>query len=204
MLNFIQSFDHMLFSLINVKGQSYVLDIIFPVLSNFGFFKLPLALFCVVVFIKGSPRFRKNILIIIAVVLVSDFISSRVLKNLFHRLRPCHVIDNVRILGRCSASFSFPSSHAVNISAFACAASHLYPGFKWVLCLLAFAVCYSRVYLGMHYPLDCIVGSIVGITTAVFSLKILSRCLERLLPFKVTELDEGSVEEPNGIEACEH
>jgi len=187
MIDLITNFDVSLFTLINIHGRNAPMDVIFPVLSNFGYFKIPTIVICLLVLYKGTPRFRKNVLIVVLSVLFSDFLASKALKPLFERIRPCHALAYAHILGRCSGSFSFPSSHAVNISAFAFAMSSFYPRWKIVLWALAVSVCYSRVYLGMHYPLDCFAGALLGVLFSHFSIKFLSPLIERL---KISKLKD--------------
>ncbi|HEY5979164.1 MAG TPA: phosphatase PAP2 family protein [Microlunatus sp.] len=59
-------------------------------------------------------------------------------------------------------STSFPSGHAASAAAFATAVGHLLPGTRWPLRLTATTVAFSRVYTGVHYPGDVIVGAGVG------------------------------------------
>jgi len=66
----------------------------------------------------------------------------------------------------CNTSYSFPSSHAVNIFA---AAYFLSQPFKRLVPLffgIAAIVAYSRIYIGIHYPLDVIGGAGIGLLIA--------------------------------------
>ena len=60
------------------------------------------------------------------------------------------------------ASSSFPSGHAASAFAFSYAVGRHLPILAIPIRLLAGAVAYSRVHLGVHYPADVAVGSIVG------------------------------------------
>ena len=111
----------------------------------------------------------------ILLIFVSDQISSHVIKPFVGRLRPCNEIlikDYVRLLANCSSGFSFPSSHATNHFALAFFLIVLFnKRYKWVFPVLffwAFAISYSQVYVGVHYPLDILtggfLGTIIGIT----------------------------------------
>jgi undecaprenyl-diphosphatase len=89
------------------------------------------------------------------------------LKHAFDRTRPCHTVADVHLLVGCSHSFSMPSSHAANTGAAAFHFMLFYPQLWSVLLLAALAVAYSRVYVGVHYPGDVMVGLLVGLVSAL-------------------------------------
>jgi undecaprenyl-diphosphatase len=106
-------------------------------------------------------------------VLISDPLASRVLKSLFDRPRPCHGVDPSRLPLGCSDSFSFPSSHSVNIFCEATIVSLVFPRATPFAYLFAGLVGYSRVYVGVHYPFDVIGGALIGILTGYAVVRIL-------------------------------
>jgi undecaprenyl-diphosphatase len=65
-------------------------------------------------------------------------------------------------------TFSFPSGHAAEGAAGAFALSRFWPGAALPLWALAAVIAISRVYLGVHYPLDIIAGFAIGLACAVF------------------------------------
>jgi membrane-associated phospholipid phosphatase len=98
------------------------------------------------------------------------------LKPVFGRIRPCQAVQGLRLVVRCPHSFSMPSGHAISSFAAATALFYLPRYFVPILVrsyplVLAAAVALSRVYLGVHYPSDVIVGAALGSTVAIlFSL----------------------------------
>lgn len=96
-----------------------------------------------------------------AIVIVGAFINEYIIKTIFSRSRPTDIISG----------FSFPSTHAVLAFAFAYILSREEPRFaKWFY-LLAVFISLSRIYLGVHYPLDIIGGALVGWGVGNFAIK---------------------------------
>jgi diacylglycerol kinase family enzyme/membrane-associated phospholipid phosphatase len=94
-------------------------------------------------------------------------------KHLIARVRPeLAVVPEVRRLARVPTSTSFPSGHAASAMAFATAASLELPRLRVPLGGLAAAVGLSRVYTGVHYPGDVLVGATIGAAVAGFSTRL--------------------------------
>lgn len=100
--------------------------------------------------------------------LLADQVSVHLFKETFCRLRPCHALDDVRMFRtHCGGQYGFVSSHAAN--AFA-VVTLLWMRYRRrfrigtiLLILWALLTCYSRVYLGKHYPGDLVGGAILGV-----------------------------------------
>ena len=110
----------------------------------------------------GKKRGVVTVLLLIVVITLSDQISSFVVKPLVDRLRPCHVLEHVRLLVGCGGGKSFTSSHATNNFAMAVLVMHFWPKAKWYLLVWASLVAFSRVYVGVHYPSDILGGAVLG------------------------------------------
>lgn len=103
-------------------------------------------------------------------VFFTDSGSVWLFKEQFERLRPCHVeslIDQMRLVKEgCGGQFGFISSHASNTFGLAVLYGLMvrkrYSWLFWLLIIWAITVSYSRIYLGVHYPLDIIGGAIYG------------------------------------------
>jgi undecaprenyl-diphosphatase len=165
-LTFLSAADAALFRLINGQGQNLFFDWLMPFMTDFKNLFLVLVAFGVWLLWKE----RKAGLIFLAfaglTVMITDQLSSRVLKDLIGRVRPCHVLENVRMLTDCNSSFSFPSSHAMNIFAGAWFLAHPLGRAAPVFFGIALIVAYSRVYIGVHYPFDVIGGAALGVLIA--------------------------------------
>ena len=108
-------------------------------------------------------------------ILLADQVSSGLMKPYFERLRPCHDPrweGMMHVYGRCGGLYGFVSSHAANTFGLATFLT-LKLGKKqkaiaWLF-LYALVVSYTRIYLGVHYPLDLFFGALVGVLAAFFS-----------------------------------
>ena len=78
-------------------------------------------------------------------------------------------------------SESFPSGHAATSFACATVLAVLAPRAAPFLFALALAIAYSRLYVGVHYPLDIVGGAVIGAATALLLLAVVRRRSARLL-----------------------
>jgi len=105
-------------------------------------------------------------------------IVNLIMKNIFVRVRPYDAISGLSLLVRRPWGFSFPSGHAG--SSFACAVIlyRMTPRKYGLSALvLAFAIAFSRLYVGVHYPSDVLMGAILGTAVAAAVLKFLPKYL---------------------------
>jgi undecaprenyl-diphosphatase len=103
---------------------------------------------------------------------LATLLADYVLKPAFGRARPFEAANDVRVIGQRPDAASFPSGHAANAFAGAFVLSRALPAAAIVWWTLAGAIAFSRVYLGVHYPLDLIAGAIVGLTCGALAWRL--------------------------------
>ena len=144
---------------------------------------------------RGSSLLR--VLIILAgfavAVGVSDFVSSGIIKPWVCRLRPTHEPELAGLIhlvnGYTGGMFGFVSSHAANTMACALLFALLYRNKYATVGLMLWVAlnCYSRMYLGVHYPADIIGGLAIGALMATLTYGMVRRLVEL-----VDERSEGA------------
>lgn len=165
-LAFLYQIDRYLFVLINSKLANPIFDFAMPVITDGALWRYPIGVAVLLLFILGGKRGRLAVLFGAFLLLLSDQTSSHILKPMFHRIRPCHVVEELRLLINCSYSLSFPSSHATNTFAAAVFFSSKYRKAAPYLFSIAVLASFSRTYVGVHYPLDLLGGAILGMFCA--------------------------------------
>ncbi|MEI9920062.1 MAG: phosphatase PAP2 family protein [Bacteroidota bacterium] len=148
-------------------------------------FWLPLYLFLIWLMVKD---FRKEWWIpmigIFVTILLADQITSSIMKPYFARLRPSqepslqgiiHLVRGHDGEFYTGGLYGFASSHAANTFGTATFFALLFRSrHRWInwLFLWAAAMTYTRIYLGAHYPGDILVGTIVGVVSALAGYKV--------------------------------
>lgn len=141
---------------------------------------LPFALALVYLLIKNNNLMNFIVLLVMCtlVIALADGITSTICKPLFARFRPTHdpeimylvdVVDNYR-----AYKYGFMSSHAANSFGVAVFVMLLVKNRLLSVSVILWALinCYSRIYLGVHYPGDIICGALVGIVCGILVYKL--------------------------------
>jgi undecaprenyl-diphosphatase len=169
MIETLKQWDTQLFLFLNGKHNGFWDFVMYWTSEKWVW--IPLYVFFLYLIIR---HFKKNsiwiIVMAIAMIAVSDPLSVHAFKNVFLRLRPCHepALDGLVYLvkNKCGGEFGFVSSHAVNHFAIGTFFSVIfYKRIRYFIPLIMFwagIISYSRIYLGVHYPGDVIVGGTVG------------------------------------------
>ena len=178
MLDALMARDERLFRLLNAHWVNPALDQVMPFVTDGRNYNIPLLVAAIILVVVGRLRGLRFVVLAIISVVIADAMATHVFKSLFLRTRPCIALEDVRLLVGCTTLPSLPSNHAVNASVLA-ALVILYQPRVWLpAAALALLVGYSRVYVGVHYPLDVLAGGALGIVVAL----VLSAVMTRLWP----------------------
>ena len=132
----------------------------------------------------GWKNFGYYILFTALLILVCDQ-TANLFKNSFERLRPCNdpeVQDILRLYWKKSKSFSFFSGHATNSMATTVFTFMILKKFykhAYLLFLFPLIFAYSRIYLGLHFPLDILTGYVFGATFGFICFKFYYKFISR-------------------------
>ena len=166
MWELLDSLDRDLFLFINVTLSNPVTNFLMPVVTNDNLLRVMYAIAMILVLWKGNARARWMVLASALVLTATDQLSSSVIKPAVGRLRPCHVLEGINLLVGCGGGKAMPSSHAANAFGQGVLFSLQYPFIRWPLLIFAATVAVSRIFVGVHYPADIIVGAALGTIVA--------------------------------------
>ncbi len=162
MLELLDQIDKILFLLINVHLANPVTDAVMPIVTSDQLLRIGYGLFMVAMVAAGPAKLRWAVLFSGIVLTFSDQISANFLKHYFERPRPCHVLEQIHLLVGCGGGYAMPSAHAANSLAQAGFFAVVTPSSRKWLIPLALLIASSRVFVGVHYPGDVLIGSAVG------------------------------------------
>lgn len=136
----------------------------------------------------GLKRTFIAVLFVVLLITVSDQ-TCNLFKYGFKRLRPCHdenVSQFIRMVkDSCGGLYGYFSAHAANSMSIAVffglllkrKNNYLFP----ILIIWALAAAYSRIYIGVHYPLDVITGVLLGVIYGTLFYKLYKLFLQKFI-----------------------
>ena len=179
----ILAWDTALFRTLNGGFHSPAVDAMMIFASSAWTWVILAFWFVLVGLLRGNRRLLMSCLSIGIAIGIVDTASYWVLKPSFARLRPCIQFQDVRVVtGSCGGELSFPSNHAANAAAVVAAASVAQRSPLIGAMSVAFLVGLSRVYLGVHFPLDVLAGWIFGGICGVLIQLMIERLMRRFVP----------------------
>lgn len=166
--------DAAVFRLINTGLGARWLDPVMVAITTLGVGAVQAAIGLGAV-ITGSAKHRVDIRRMGYAVLIAyagSGVLSQLIKAMGDRPRPVLVMFDVRLPYGPLFIHSFPSGHATTAFAAAFVWAAFLPRWRWVFYALAGLVAFSRVYLGVHFPLDVVYGGLLGCLIGMGSARI--------------------------------
>jgi len=163
LVSFLSAGDIWLFQRIVQRCRCNLLDAAMSKLTHLGgcFFTV---FTCVILFLSNLHHLRVAAVQALVALGVSQ-LFVQVLKRKVGRQRPYFIFKNIQV-AKPLFDCSFPSGHTTAGYALATVLSLDFPFLSLPLVILATLVGFSRTYLGFHYPLDVVMGAVVGGSTA--------------------------------------
>lgn len=185
----IQDMDMQVLSLFN-GSDNIMLDQMVQILTS-GLTWIPLYVMLFFVVIRNNETMGQIALVVgsaIFCVLLADGLVDGIIKQLAERWRPSNdptfkymvqVVDDIRLKG-----YSFCSAHAANTMSLAVFFSLLVRSKLLTITLVTWSLinCWTRLYLGVHYPSDILCGMIIGIIVGILVYLIYYKIYLRISP----------------------
>lgn len=199
--------EHPIFIWLN-QFHTPIMDQIMYLFSN-KLLWMPTTLFMLFILIFKAKNIRRAIFVIIGLVLVialCDQLTSGILKNITERLRPTHHPSYFNVVNYCydytGGRYGFASSHAAN--AFGCAAylSLVFKNRLYSFTIFTWAIItgYTRIYLGVHFIADILVGLVIGLVIGNLVYKLKKHiCLQYQARHGKTEVDYYIFDSPKPL-----
>lgn len=178
LIAWIMHYNTVLFYSINLGMENGFLNTLMPDLTNFGSF-IAWGIICGLIYLFGGSKSKQIAILGLAALILGNAVVY-VLKYVVAEPRPFLVLGNVHQLVPESEVYSFPSGHSASSFAVATVLGLKYSlnfknkRFRLIYPLIAFAalIGFSRVYIGVHYPLDVVFGALIGILSALTVLRL--------------------------------
>lgn len=185
----IQDMDMQVLSLFN-GSDNIMLDQMVQILTS-GLTWIPLYVMLFFVVIRNNETMGQIALVVgsaIFCVLFADGLVDGIIKQLAERWRPSNdptfkymvqVVDDIRLKG-----YSFCSAHAANTMSLAVFFSLLIRSKLLTITLVTWSLinCWTRLYLGVHYPSDILCGMIIGIIVGILVYLLYYKIYLRISP----------------------
>jgi undecaprenyl-diphosphatase len=183
MVQILQKLDTQLFLFLNSLHTNWLDPVMALITRRDTWFPAYLVLIFWLIY-KNKREGVFQIVSIVLAILLADQLCSGILKPFVARLRPCYepsLNGLIHLVTECGGQFGFCSSHAANSFALATSVYLFFGKNKYTISLFFWAliVSYSRIYVGVHYPVDILFGGLIGVVFAHLSFNVINLAKKR-------------------------
>ena len=166
----LRKFDRNVFMFINRDRHLPALDFIMEVITFIGYGVPLIIIGAIILWFMRRKYFWKELMWFV-IILAAGGILVQLIKHLVGRARPPTIFGNtVHLLGQKLYFASFPSGHAQASFSAATYLASCNKRYAWAFFLSAAAIGFSRIYVGVHFPIDVAAGAIIGIAFTLLML----------------------------------
>lgn len=166
LLNLVLSGDRKIFYFINDKLKNNYFDKIMPKITKLGG-AIFAGLFTLALIISRNDFIRLLGIELLIALSVSTIIVHSI-KVIASRERPYNMLQKINTFNIILKDYSFPSGHSTAIFTIVTSLSLNIPYLSSSLYPIAALIGVSRIYIGVHYPTDVLIGSILGYTVSTY------------------------------------
>lgn len=128
-----------------------------------GYFLIASVILC---FFKNREKYRNMLLVSLGSAIVARFIFVEIIRYFYYNPRPFLVLENINVLLNHEISSSFPSGHATFYFALAMGVYLYNKKAGYIYFGLAGLIGFARIFVSVHWPLDIVVGAVLGVLVA--------------------------------------
>ncbi len=171
-VNWITTSDAHIFHFVNRRLKCKLFDVLLPKLTNMGGATFTISVLLIVIILSEDILRTSAFEALLSLALSHIFVQF--IKKVYCRHRPYEELTNVNLGSSPLKDYSFPSGHTT--AAFSIAIVFALHSFLLMILLLPIAtlIGFSRMYLGLHYPTDCIIGAFIGTLSSILIVYFLN------------------------------
>lgn len=174
------NFDLYLFNLINsLAGKYEWLDTLVVFLAENS--EYILAVFLIMILIYNFKKYWKMVLEAIIVAGITRFIIAEIIRKIWFRPRPFVSHQVNQLINYNSLEASFPSGHACFYFALSTVIYFYNKRLGIAFYIFSLLIVFSRVFVGIHWPSDILVGAIIGVLMGIILNKLFKKHANRII-----------------------
>jgi membrane-associated phospholipid phosphatase len=170
------------------------LDLFSHTISDIPFLIMLWAIIFSVIAVLHRDKINQMLLSVPFALIINRILVDLIFKNLVTRTRPYLVLEDIEYIGPQLTDYSFPSGHVTVTTALVFLAVFFEGGFIGPGIVFILLMCFSRIYNGVHWPLDTVGGLFFGAFIAFISLKLTKTVLSYREKMRIRGVQSGDEE----------